>query len=37
MSEQLSIYDQGSSSILVPHLPETQSTVVKFELMTLGS
>ncbi|CAF1169031.1 unnamed protein product [Rotaria magnacalcarata] len=24
MSEQLSIYDQGSSSILVPHLPETQ-------------
>ncbi|CAF4954806.1 unnamed protein product [Rotaria magnacalcarata] len=25
MSEQLSIYDQGSSSILVPHLPETQN------------
>ncbi|CAF4429681.1 unnamed protein product, partial [Rotaria magnacalcarata] len=24
MSEQLSIYDQGSSSILVPHLPESQ-------------
>ncbi|CAF4918583.1 unnamed protein product, partial [Rotaria magnacalcarata] len=37
ISEQLPIYDQGTSSILVPQLPESQSTVVKFELMNLSS